>query len=132
MQSKQSLQRIRQVGWSLRNLCVISHDTACSVRRRCQKYFWHAFSAMPSPLSWRAVRHAFGSRRGRLAVGENRYRAAGIAAAAPPIAYVAGQSHLWRNGYVKYIAGNAPVILTAPHGGTLSPLSIPVRCARGV
>ncbi len=55
---------------------------------------------------------------------ENRHRAAGIAAAVPPIVYVAGQSHLRRNGYVKYIAGNTPVIFTAPHGGTLSPSSI--------
>ncbi len=46
-----------------------------------------------------------------------------------PIAYVAGQSYFGRNGYVEYIAGNTPVILTAPHGGTLSPSSIPDRTA---
>ena len=47
----------------------------------------------------------------------------------PPIVYVAGQSYLGRNGYVEYIAGNAPVILTAPHGGALNPSSIPDRTA---
>ena len=46
-----------------------------------------------------------------------------------PISYVAGQSYFGRNGYVEYIAGNTPVILTAPHGGTLSPSSIPDRTA---
>lgn len=47
----------------------------------------------------------------------------------PPVTYVAGQSYFGRNGYVEYIAGNTPVILTAPHGGTLSPSSIPDRTA---
>ncbi|WP_310568872.1 hypothetical protein [Gemmatimonas sp.] len=47
----------------------------------------------------------------------------------PPVSYVAGQSYFGRNGYVEYIAGNTPVILTAPHGGTLSPSSIPDRTA---
>lgn len=46
-----------------------------------------------------------------------------------PITYVAGQSYFGRNNYVEYIAGNAPVILTAPHGGALSPSSIPDRTA---
>ncbi len=49
----------------------------------------------------------------------------------PPVAtvYTPGQSYFGRNGYVEYIAGNAPVILTAPHGGTLTPASIPDRTA---
>ncbi len=46
-----------------------------------------------------------------------------------PITYVAGQSFFGRNGYVEYIAGNTPVILSAPHGGTLSPSAIPDRTA---
>ncbi len=46
-----------------------------------------------------------------------------------PITYVAGQSYFGRNGYVEYIAGNTPVILSAPHGGALSPSSIPDRTA---
>lgn len=50
----------------------------------------------------------------------------------PPVApttYVAGQSYFGRNGYVEYIAGNTPVILSAPHGGALTPSSIPNRTA---
>ena len=47
----------------------------------------------------------------------------------PPVTYVAGQSYFGRNSYVEYIAGNAPVILTAPHGGALTPSSIPDRTA---
>jgi Bacterial Ig-like domain (group 2) len=46
-----------------------------------------------------------------------------------PITYTAGQSYLGRNGYIEYIAGNAPVILTAPHGGALTPSTIPDRTA---
>ena len=46
-----------------------------------------------------------------------------------PISYVAGQSYLGRNGYIEYVAGNAPVILTAPHGGSLTPGGIPDRTA---
>ncbi len=47
----------------------------------------------------------------------------------PAEAYVAGQSYFGANGYIEYIAGNAPVIFTAPHGGTLQPASIPDRTA---
>jgi len=53
----------------------------------------------------------------------------GPPAPVPPPTYVAGQSYFGRNGYVEYIAGNAPVILTAPHGGALNPSSIPDRTA---
>ena len=41
--------------------------------------------------------------------------------------YLVGQSVLGRHGYVEYIAGDAPVILTAPHGGTELPDEIPDR-----
>ena len=51
------------------------------------------------------------------------------AAVTAPDPYVAGQSYYGRNGYVEYIAGNAPVLLTAPHGGTLTPSTIPDRTA---
>ena len=47
----------------------------------------------------------------------------------PRATYVAGQSYFGRNNYIEYIVGNAPVILTAPHGGTLTPSSIPDRTA---
>lgn len=46
-----------------------------------------------------------------------------------PPTYVAGTSYYGRNGYVEYIAGNAPVIFTAPHGGSLTPTTIPDRVA---
>lgn len=52
---------------------------------------------------------------------------------APPVtapsAYVAGQTYFGRNNYIEYIAGNAPVLLTAPHGGTVNPATIPDRTA---
>ena len=47
----------------------------------------------------------------------------------PTDSYVPGQSYFGRNNYIEYIAGNAPVLLTAPHGGTLTPGSIPDRTA---
>lgn len=46
-----------------------------------------------------------------------------------PGAYTPGQSYFGRDGYVEYIAGNAPVILSAPHGGELTPPEIPQRSA---
>jgi hypothetical protein len=41
--------------------------------------------------------------------------------------YVAGQSSFGRNNYVEYIAGNGPLIISAPHGGSLEPGEIPDR-----
>ena len=52
-----------------------------------------------------------------------------VAPPVAPVVYVPGQSYLGRNGYVEYIAGNTPVILSAPHGGLLTPSSIPDRTA---
>ena len=52
--------------------------------------------------------------------------------AGPAVTYVPGRSYLGAHDYVEYIAGNAPVIFTAPHGGDLLPASIsdrtPDRC----
>jgi len=45
----------------------------------------------------------------------------------PEPARVAGRSYFGANGYIEYIAGDAPVILTAPHGGALVPTTIPDR-----
>jgi len=45
----------------------------------------------------------------------------------PPTGYVAGQSYFGRNQYVEYIAGDLPVIVTAPHGGSLRPAEMPDR-----
>ena len=44
-----------------------------------------------------------------------------------PGPYTPGASYYGRNNYVEYIAGNAPVILSAPHGGHLTPSEIPDR-----
>lgn len=41
--------------------------------------------------------------------------------------YVAGQSYFGANNYIEYRAGNLPIILTAPHGGSLTPGGIPDR-----
>ena len=53
--------------------------------------------------------------------------------AAPPVTapdtYVAGQSYFGRNNYIEYIAGNTPILLTAPHGGALTSATIPDRTA---
>jgi hypothetical protein len=48
---------------------------------------------------------------------------------APAASFIPGQSYRGRNGYVEYLAGNAPVIVTAPHGGTMTPSTIPDRTA---
>src|SRR5687768_2585032 len=47
--------------------------------------------------------------------------------AIPAGPYVPGQSYFGRNQYIEYIAGNAPIILSAPHGGSLTPAEIPDR-----
>jgi hypothetical protein len=41
--------------------------------------------------------------------------------------YMPGQSYFGTNNYIEYVAGNAPVILTAPHGGSVQPATIPDR-----
>ena len=51
----------------------------------------------------------------------------GPVAAIAPGPYTPGQSYFGRNNYIEYIAGNTPVIYSAPHGGTLAPTEIPDR-----
>jgi N-formylglutamate amidohydrolase len=41
--------------------------------------------------------------------------------------YTPGVSYFGRNHYIEYIAGELPVILSAPHGGSLRPAEIPDR-----
>ncbi len=41
--------------------------------------------------------------------------------------YVAGQTYFGRNNYIEYIAGDLPFIISAPHGGTLTPSELPDR-----
>jgi hypothetical protein len=43
--------------------------------------------------------------------------------------YVPGVSYFGRNQYIEYIAGDLPVIFTAPHGGTQQPGEIADRTA---
>lgn len=45
----------------------------------------------------------------------------------PEPVYVAGQSYFGEKNYVEYLAGNAPIIVSVPHGGTLTPTTIPDR-----
>ena len=47
----------------------------------------------------------------------------------PPVIdeYVPGQTYFGRNQYIEYIAGDLPVIVSAPHGGGEEPDEIPLR-----
>ena len=47
-------------------------------------------------------------------------------------AFIAGQSYFGQNNYVEYIAGDLPIIIVVPHGGTLIPVNLPVIHNRGV
>src|SRR5262249_43166862 len=49
----------------------------------------------------------------------------------PPGPYTPGQSYFGRNNYIEYIAGDGPVILSASHGGDLTPAEIPDRTDTG-
>lgn len=42
-------------------------------------------------------------------------------------AFVPGQSYFGRNNYVEYLAGDLPVVISAPHGGDLTPDEIDDR-----
>src|SRR5688572_23934921 len=55
--------------------------------------------------------------------------ASSLLRAAEPVALgiQPGQSHYGQNQYIEYLAGNLPVILSAPHGGRERPSDIPDR-----
>ena len=44
--------------------------------------------------------------------------------------YQAGQSYLDEQGFVEYLAGNLPIILSVPHGGYLEPDEEPLAAAQ--
>ncbi len=50
-----------------------------------------------------------------------------VASPLPAQPYVPGQTYNGRNNYIEYIAGNMPVIVAAPHGGSLKPAELPDR-----
>ena len=41
--------------------------------------------------------------------------------------FVPGQSYFGRSNYVEYLAGDMPLIISAPHGGLLKPAEVPNR-----
>jgi hypothetical protein len=50
-----------------------------------------------------------------------------VTAPLPAQSYVPGQTYYGRNNYIEYVAGNLPVIISAPHGGALTPAELPDR-----
>jgi len=52
-----------------------------------------------------------------------------LVATKPAEGYTSGTSYFGRAKYVEYMAGDLPVILSAPHGGYLTPSEIPDRTA---
>lgn len=51
----------------------------------------------------------------------------GVASTTVRAQYVAGRTYFGQNNYVEYRAGNAPLLLAAPHDGALRPAALPDR-----
>ena len=49
-----------------------------------------------------------------------------------PSAPVTGASYFGRNAYVEYLAGDIPLVISAPHGGVLIPAELPDRTGPGI
>lgn len=45
--------------------------------------------------------------------------------------YLPGQVYFGANGYIEYLAGDSPLIISVPHGGDLEPTDIPDRDCEG-
>ncbi len=48
-------------------------------------------------------------------------------AAATPEEKIPGQSYFGPDRYIEYLAGDLPIVLTSPHGGSLKPAALPDR-----
>ena len=46
--------------------------------------------------------------------------------------FIPGQSYFGQNNYIEYIAGNLPIIIVVPHGGSLIPANLPIIGIHGV
>ena len=46
--------------------------------------------------------------------------------------FIPGQSYFGQNNYIEYIAGNLPIIIVVPHGGSLIPTNLPIIGIHGV
>ena len=46
--------------------------------------------------------------------------------------FIPGQSYFSQNNYIEYIAGNLPIIIVVPHGGSLIPANLPIIGIHGV
>lgn len=44
---------------------------------------------------------------------------------------VVGQTYTDENGWIEYVPGNAPLVIIAPHGGSLTPSALPDRVCAG-
>ncbi|HET9453409.1 MAG TPA: hypothetical protein VFO66_03905 [Gemmatimonadaceae bacterium] len=53
----------------------------------------------------------------------------GDTAPVTPAVYAPGNTYFGASNYVEYVAGNLPVVFSAPHGGALTPAEIPDRTA---
>lgn len=51
----------------------------------------------------------------------------GLPATSPAQPFEPGTTYFGRSNYIEYIAGDLPIILSAPHGGTLQPAELPLR-----
>jgi hypothetical protein len=46
--------------------------------------------------------------------------------------FIPGVSYFGRSNYIQYVAGDLPMIISAPHGGSLTPSEIPDRDCTGI